>query len=138
MLHAKLASAGLQEQLESNLTKARAENAQLASRVHQLETQCSSLEGTAKDAEQQQRHDHCYQDELLADRQQANQVCRIASHRECSPAGLHDLHGMIALVPKASASCLVSDIGCCLHHGIASSLPQYLQVAKASSGCFLS
>ncbi len=67
-----------QEQLESNLTKVTAENAQLASRVHQLETQCSSLEGTAKDAEQQQRHDHCYQDELLADRQQATQVCRVA------------------------------------------------------------
>lgn len=77
LLHAKLASAGLQDQLEANLRKARAENAQLASRVHQLEAQCSSLEGTAKDAEQQQRHDHCYQDELLADKQQVTQVCRL-------------------------------------------------------------
>ncbi len=99
IVRAKLASAGLQDELESKLTTARAENAQLASKVHQLETQCSSLEGTAKDAEQQQRHDHCYQDELLADRQQANQVCKMASHKVCSPEGLHDLHGMIALVP---------------------------------------
>ncbi len=87
MLHAKLAPAGLQDQLESKLTTARAENAQLASKVHQLETQCSSLEGMAKDVEQQQRHDHCYQDDLLADRQQAAQVCRLALHKDCSPEG---------------------------------------------------
>ena len=118
MLHAKVASAGLQDQLEANLTKARAENAQLASRFHQLETQCGSWEGLAQDAEQQQRHDHCYQDELLADKQQATQVCRVAFHQEYSPEGVHFLHGMIALAPCTSSR-LVSDRGCCLHHGIA-------------------
>ena len=99
IFHAKLVSAGLQDQLEANLTKARAKHAQLASRVHQLETQCSSLEGMAKDAEQQQRHDHCYQDELLADRQQATQVCRLALQTEYSPESVHYLHGMNSLVP---------------------------------------
>ena len=119
MLHAKPASAGLQDQVEANLTKVRSENAQLASRFHQLETQCSSLEGTTKDAEQQQRHDHCYQDELLSDRQQATQVCRIALQKEYSLEDVHYLHGMIALVAYMSSSCLVPDRGCCLQHGIA-------------------
>lgn len=99
MLHAKLASAGLQDQLESNLTKARAETAELASRVLQLETKCSSLEGAGRDAEQQHRHDRSYQNELLVDRQQATQVCRIALQKEGSPEGVHHMHEIIALVP---------------------------------------
>ncbi|DBA78815.1 TPA: hypothetical protein ACH3X1_008710 [Trebouxia sp. C0004] len=93
------------EQLESNLIKVRAENAQLASRVHQLETQCSSLEGAAKDAEQQQRHDHCYQDELLADRQQATQEAQrlrqeLASAKHAATQQEHASHMQLAAIKQ--------------------------------------
>ncbi|KAL0021411.1 hypothetical protein WJX79_003137 [Trebouxia sp. C0005] len=85
------------DQLESNLTKARAETAELASRVLQLETKCSSLEGAGRDAEQQHRHDHSYQNELLVDRQQATQDAQrlrqeLASAKHTATQQEHALH----------------------------------------------
>lgn len=64
----------MQEQLESRVAEASAESRQLASKVQKLEAQCSGLEASMKDAEQQQKHDLCYQDELVTDKQQATQV----------------------------------------------------------------
>ncbi|KAA6423576.1 MAG: hypothetical protein FRX49_06636 [Trebouxia sp. A1-2] len=85
------------DQLESNLTKARAETAELASRVLQLETKCSSLEGAGRDAEQQHRHDRSYQNELLVDRQQATQDAQrlrqeLASAKHTATQQEHALH----------------------------------------------
>ena len=53
-----------QERLASSIAESRQERSQLADKVQQLETHCSGLEFQLREAQQQQQHDHCYQDAL--------------------------------------------------------------------------